>query len=42
MDLSKLKLQNKDHTGSPDVFVPMDEPHGMIQAVVERTKTSRL
>ncbi|CAM9497227.1 unnamed protein product [Discosporangium mesarthrocarpum] len=35
-DLSKYGLINKDHTGLPDIFYPTDEPHGIIQATVER------
>jgi len=34
----KLQLENRDHTGNPDIFFPTDEPHGMIEAVVQRTK----
>jgi hypothetical protein len=42
VDLSKFRIENKDHTGKPDIFLPTDEPHGMIQAVVERPRGARL
>ena len=29
--LEKLGLTNKDHSGLPDIFFPIDEPHGMIK-----------
>lgn len=35
--LEKYGIENKDHTGKPDIFYPIDEPHGMISAVIERT-----
>lgn len=35
--LEKYGIENKDHTGKPDIFYPTDEPHGMISATVERT-----
>lgn len=35
--LEKYGIENKDHTGNPDVFYPIDEPHGMISATIERT-----
>jgi urate oxidase len=35
--LEKYGIENKDHTGKPDIFYPIDEPHGMISATVERT-----
>lgn len=38
----KIGVQNKDRTGLPDTFYPIDEPHGMIKATVERTNRSRL
>jgi hypothetical protein len=41
-DFSKLRMENKDHTGNPDVLMPTDEPHGMIQATIERPRGSRL
>lgn len=41
-DLSKFRMENKDHTGKPDIFYPIDEPHGMISAIVERPRGSRL
>jgi urate oxidase len=28
--LEKYGYENKDHTGNPDIFYPIDEPHGMI------------
>ena len=41
--LDKLGLVNKDYTGVPDIFYPIDEPHGMIKASLERNATkSRL
>lgn len=40
--LDKIGLVNKDHTGKPDVFFPIDEPHGMIKAHVARSNRSRL
>eukprot|EP01041_Mallomonas_annulata_P005700 gene5700-11492_t len=41
--LEKYGLNNIDHTGNPDIFYPIDEPHGMIKAEVERTSlNSRL
>mmetsp|Transcript_12830 Transcript_12830/g.21491 ORF Transcript_12830/g.21491 Transcript_12830/m.21491 type:complete len:314 (+) Transcript_12830:76-1017(+) len=35
--LDKYGLVNKDHTGKPSIFFPIDEPHGMIKATVART-----
>jgi rRNA processing protein Gar1 len=29
--LEKYGITNKDHTGNPDIFYPIDEPHGMIK-----------
>lgn len=29
--LDKYGLTNKDYTGSPTIFFPIDEPHGMIK-----------
>lgn len=40
--LEKYGMKNADHTGNPTIFYPIDEPHGMIKATVERTLTSRL
>jgi hypothetical protein len=42
VDLSKFRIENRDHSGKPDIFLPLDEPHGMIDAVVERPRNSRL
>jgi len=42
VDLSKFRMENKDHAGKPDIFLPTDEPHGMISAIVERPRGSRL
>jgi urate oxidase len=36
--LELYKLANKDHTGSVHIFYPIDEPHGMIKAVIEQNK----
>jgi len=36
LDFSKLGLENKDHTGNPDVFTPTSEPNGIIQVTVDR------
>lgn len=35
-DLSKYGLANADHTGLPNIFYPVDEPHGIIQATMKR------
>lgn len=35
--LENYGLSNKDHTGLPSIFFPIDEPHGMIKAVVQRS-----
>ena len=40
--LEKIGLKNKDSTGLPDIFYPIDEPHGMIKAVIERNNSARL
>jgi len=40
--LENLGLSNKDHTGNPDIFFPIDEPHGMIKAEVLRAPNSML
>ena len=29
--LENYGLKNKDHSGSPTIFFPIDEPHGMIK-----------
>lgn len=34
--LEKLGLTNKDETGNPTIFFPIDEPHGMIKAEVKK------
>eukprot|EP01033_Poteriospumella_lacustris_P001852 gene1852-1345_t len=41
-NLEQYGLKNKDHTGSPHIFYPIDEPHGMIKATVKRTQRARL
>lgn len=35
-DLSRYGLTNADHTGLPNIFYPVDEPHGIIQATIRR------
>lgn len=35
-DLGKYGMINSDHTGLPDIFYPIDEPHGIIQATIKR------
>jgi urate oxidase len=40
--LQNYGLQNKDHTGNPTIFYPIDEPHGMIKAELARTPSARL
>lgn len=35
--LENIGLKRADHTGSPDIFYPIDEPHGMIKATVHRS-----
>eukprot|EP00602_Paraphysomonas_sp_CaronLab_P007583 CAMPEP_0185021112 /NCGR_PEP_ID=MMETSP1103-20130426/3776_1 /TAXON_ID=36769 /ORGANISM="Paraphysomonas bandaiensis, Strain Caron Lab Isolate" /LENGTH=274 /DNA_ID=CAMNT_0027552437 /DNA_START=115 /DNA_END=939 /DNA_ORIENTATION=+ len=35
--LEKYGIKNADHTGKPDIFYPIDEPHGIIKAEVQRT-----
>lgn len=30
-NLDTYGLKNKDHTGNPSIFYPIDEPHGMIK-----------
>lgn len=37
-DLGKYGLVNADHTGLPNIFYPVDEPHGIIQATIKRPK----
>mmetsp|Transcript_8713 Transcript_8713/g.7802 ORF Transcript_8713/g.7802 Transcript_8713/m.7802 type:complete len:317 (-) Transcript_8713:8-958(-) len=34
--LENYNFSNKDKTGNPYIFYPIDEPHGMIKAVLER------
>jgi len=41
-NLEPYGLKNKDHTGNPNIFYPIDEPHGMIKATVKRNQRSRL
>jgi hypothetical protein len=31
--LEKYGLKNADHTGNPNIFYPIDEPHGMIKVL---------
>lgn len=38
-DLSKYGLVNADQTGLPSIFYPVDEPHGIIQATIQRPKS---
>ena len=40
--LENYGLKNKDHTGGPHIFFPIDEPHGMIKAELTRTPSARL
>jgi len=40
--LETYGLKNKDSTGAPNIFFPIDEPHGMIKAELHRTPPSRL
>lgn len=40
--LETYGIQNKDHQGKPHIFFPIDEPHGMIKAVIKRATHSRL
>lgn len=37
--LDKYGLDNRDHTGNPTIFYPIDEPHGMIKATLVRTRS---
>jgi urate oxidase len=41
-NLEQYGLKNKDHTGNPSIFFPIDEPHGMIKATVKRNSRSKL
>ncbi|CAM9891827.1 unnamed protein product [Phaeothamnion confervicola] len=41
-DLARLGLVNADHTGQPDILYPTDEPHGIIEAVVQRPGAAKL
>jgi len=41
-NLDTYGFKNKDHTGNPFIFYPIDEPHGMIKATVVRNIRSRL
>lgn len=34
--LANHGLENVDHTGHPNIFYPIDEPHGMIKTTVTR------
>lgn len=40
--LERYGFTNKDHTGKPDIFYPIDEPHGMIKATIARTPAAKL
>jgi urate oxidase len=40
--LETYGLTNKDHTGNPTIFFPIDEPHGQIRAEIVRKPKSRL
>lgn len=33
-NLDQYGLKNKDHTGNPNIFYPIDEPHGMIKVKI--------
>ena len=39
--LQTYGISNKDASGAPFIFFPIDEPHGSIQAVVERQPNLR-
>lgn len=32
-NLETYGFRNKDHTGNPFIFYPIDEPHGMIKVI---------
>ncbi len=36
--LENYGISNKDAQGKPSIYFPIDEPHGQIKAVVERTE----
>ena len=36
--LQTYSIANKDSTGAPFIFFPIDEPHGSIRAAVERAQ----
>ena len=36
--LQTYGISNSDSTGAPFIFFPIDEPHGSIQATVQRKK----
>lgn len=38
----KFGIKNADCTGKPNIFFPIDEPHGVIKATVERNQRARL
>lgn len=40
--LERYGYSNKDHTGKPTIFYPIDEPHGMIKATLSRTPAAKL
>ena len=41
--LEKYNISPNDHTGNPDIFYPIDEPHGMIKAeIVRKNNHSKL
>ena len=33
--LENYGIENKDHSGLPDIFYPIDEPHGMIKVLYD-------
>lgn len=35
-NLATYGFENADETGKPNIFYPIDEPHGMIKATVKR------
>lgn len=39
--LERYGITSADHTGKPDIFYPIDEPHGMIKAEIVRSKSAR-
>mmetsp|Transcript_1066 Transcript_1066/g.1611 ORF Transcript_1066/g.1611 Transcript_1066/m.1611 type:complete len:313 (-) Transcript_1066:43-981(-) len=39
VDMSRFGLSKFDHTGSPDIYLPIDDPHGIIQVTMVRPKS---